>query len=199
MKIIVIGATGTIGSNIVRKLEEQHEVIRVGSKSGDYQLDLTSPEEIEKMYKSIDNIDAVVSATGSASFKKLEEMTPELNTVAVQSKLLGQINLVLIGQHYLNANGSFTLTTGVMMDDPIVHGSSAAMANAGVASFVKSAAIELKNGIRINSVSPTIVEESLSKYGAFFDGFNPVPVDRVSNAYIKSIAGAQTGQNYTVY
>ncbi|MGG1593851.1 short chain dehydrogenase [Terribacillus saccharophilus] len=199
MKIIVIGATGTIGNAVVNKLKEHHEVIKVGSKSGDYQLDITSPEEIEKMFKSIENVDAVVSATGSASFKKLEEMTPELNSVAVQSKLLGQINLVLIGQHYLNTNGSFTLTTGVMKDDPIVHGASAAMANGGVASFVKSAAIELKNGIRINAVSPNIVEQSLDKYGSFFAGYTPVPVDRVANAYIKSIEGAQTGQNYNIY
>ena len=195
----MIGATGTIGTAIVKKLREEHDVISVGSKSGDYQLDLTSPVEIEKMFKRIDNVDAVVSATGSASFEKLENMTPELNAVAVQSTLLGQINLVLIGQHYLNENGSFTLTTGVMMDDPILQGSSAAMANGGVAAFIKSAAIELKKGIRINSVSPTIVEESLAVYGDFFKGFNPVPVDSVANAYIKSVEGAQTGQNYRIY
>ncbi len=91
MKIIVIGATGTIGNAVVNKLKEHHEVIKVGSKSGDYQLDITSPEEIEKMFKSIENVDAVVSATGSASFKKLEEMTPELNSVAVQSKCLARL------------------------------------------------------------------------------------------------------------
>ena len=53
MKIIVIGATGTIGTAIVKKLREEHDVISVGSKSGDYQLDLTSPVEIEKMFKRI--------------------------------------------------------------------------------------------------------------------------------------------------
>lgn len=200
MKIIVIGATGTIGKNMSKKLKDNHhEVIEVGSQSGDYQLDITSPEQIEKMYKDIGNVDAVVSATGGATFKALSDMTLEDNNVAIQSKLLGQINLVLIGQHYLNENGSFTLTSGIMMDDPIRLGSSAAMANGGVAGFVTSAAVELKRGLRINNVSPNVVEEALDKYGEFFKGFTAVPVEKVANAFIKSVEGAQTGQTYRIY
>ena len=130
------------------------------------------------MYKDIGNVDAVVSATGGATFKALSDMTLEDNNVAIQSKLLGQINLVLIGQHYLNENGSFTLTSGIMMDDPIRLGSSAAMANGGVAGFVTSAAVELKRGLRINNVSPNVVEEALDKYGEFFKGFTAVPVEK---------------------
>lgn len=200
MKIVVIGATGTIGKSVSMKLKENnHEVIEVGSKSGDYQLDITSPTEIEQMYKDIKDIDAVVSATGGATFKSLSDMSLEENNVAIKSKLLGQINLVLIGQHYLNKNGSFTLTSGIMMDDPILLGSSAAMANGGVSGFVTSAAVELKNGLRINNVSPNVVEEALDKYGEFFKGFTAVPVDKVANAFIKSVEGAQTGQTYKVY
>ena len=200
MKIVVIGATGTIGKSVSKKLKENnHEVIEVGSKSGDYQLDITSPTEIEQMYKDIKDIDAVVSATGGATFKSLSDMSLEENNVAIKSKLLGQINLVLIGQHYLKKNGSFTLTSGIMMDDPILLGSSAAMANGGVSGFVTSAAVELKNGLRINNVSPNVVEEALDKYGEFFKGFTAVPVDKVANAFIKSVEGAQTGQTYKVY
>lgn len=200
MKIIIIGATGTIGSKVVEKLENRgHEVIKVGSKTGDYQLDITSPKEIEGMYKSIPDVDAVVSATGGATFKALNEISIEENQFAVQSKLLGQINLVLIGQHYLNENGSFTLTSGIMMDDPIKMGSSAAMANGGIVGFVTSAAVELQNGLRINNVSPNVVQEALGKYGEFFKGFTAVPVDKVANAFVKSVEGAQTGQTYKVY
>lgn len=200
MKIVIIGATGTIGRKVTEKLESNgHETIKIGSKTGDYQLDITSPKEIEEMYKNIPNIDAVVSVTGGATFKALNEMSIEENQVAVQSKLLGQINLVLIGQHYLNKKGSFTLTSGIMMDDPIKMGSSAAMANGGIVGFVTSAAIELQNGLRINNVSPNVVEEALGKYGAFFKGFTAVPVDTVANAFVKSVEGAQTGQTYKVY
>jgi len=37
----------------------------------------------------------------------------------LQDKLLGQVRVVLIGQHYLNDGGSITLTSGIAVDDPI--------------------------------------------------------------------------------
>ncbi len=199
MKILIIGGTGTIGESVSDKLIPNHEVIIASKSSGDYQVDITSVESIEQMYKDIPNIDAVISTTGASHFGDLSELTPELNEIAINSKLKGQVNLVLIGQNYINDRGSFTLTTGIMMDDPILKGSSAAMANGAVASFVKSAAIELKRDLRINSVSPSVLEESLRKYGEFFKGFNPVPADKVANAFVKSVEGAQTGQVYRVY
>ena len=123
MKIILVGAHGTIGSAVVTELEENgHEVIKVGRNSGDYQMDMTNVEDIKLMFQQIENIDAVVSTAGAANFDDLSELTPESNEVAITSKLLGQINLVLIGQHYINDGGSFTLTTGVIMDDPIKGG-----------------------------------------------------------------------------
>ncbi|QGH34478.1 short chain dehydrogenase [Gracilibacillus salitolerans] len=199
MKILIIGGTGIIGESVSDKLTPNHEVIIASKSSGDYQVDITSVKSIEQMYKDIPNIDAVISTTGASHFGDLSELTPELNEIAINSKLKGQVNLVLIGQNYINDGGSFTLTTGIMMDDPILKGSSAAMANGAVASFVKSAAIELKRNLRINSVSPNVLEESLRKYGEFFKGFNPVPADKVANAFVKSVEGAQTGQVYRVY
>lgn len=199
MKIIVIGGTGTIGKAVAEKLKTDHEVIVASRSGGDINVDITSEASIEQMYKTVPNIDAVISTTGASHFGQLKDLTPELNEKAIESKLKGQVNLVLIGQHYINEGGSFTLTTGIMMDDPIVNGTSAAMANGGVASFVKSAAIELEHGRRINAVSPNVLNESLGKYGAFFKGFNPVPGDKVANAYVKSVEGAQTGQVYKIY
>ncbi|SDK37493.1 short chain dehydrogenase [Sediminibacillus albus] len=199
MKVLLIGGTGTIGKSVADKLKTNHEVIIASKSTGDYKVDITSSDSIEQMYKDLSNMDAVISTTGASHFGHLSELTPELNEIAIDSKLKGQVNLVLIGQKYINEGGSFTLTTGIMMDDPILRGSSAAMANGAVASFVKSAAIELKRNIRINTVSPTVLEESLGKYGEFFKGFNPVPAAKVANAYVKSVEGAQTGQVYQVY
>lgn len=199
MKIVVVGGTGTIGSAVAEKLKAEHEVIIASKTTGDYKVDITSAASIEQMYKEIPDIDAVISTTGASHFGDLGELTPEQNEIAIESKLKGQVNLVLIGQHYINERGSFTLTAGIMMDDPILKGSSAAMANGGVASFVKSAAIELQRGLRINVVSPNVLKESEEKYGEFFKGFDPVAADKVANAYLKSAAGAQTGQVYRVY
>ncbi|MGX7125266.1 short chain dehydrogenase [Enterococcus viikkiensis] len=199
MRILVVGGTGTIGQAVVSKLSKEHEVITAGRTSGDVQVDLTSTESIESLFKKVGHVDAIVNASGAATFKLVEDMTPEDNLVAVQSKLLGQINLALIGQKYLHNYGSITLTTGVMKDDPIPGGASAALANGGVTAFVKSAAIDFTHGIRINCVSPNVLVESFEKYKESFRGFTPVPVERVATAYVKSVEGKQTGQEYQIY
>ncbi|TFJ93254.1 short chain dehydrogenase [Lentibacillus salicampi] len=199
MRIVVVGASGTIGKKITEALTPNHEVLRAGRNGVDVSVDLMSQESIVNMYETVGQVDAVINASGGANFKAVPDLTPELNEKGIESKLKGQINLVLLGQDYLNDGGSFTLTTGVMMDDPIPMGASAAMANGGVKAFVKTAAIEMARGIRINCVSPNIVEESWDRIGHLFAGFSPVPAERVARAYVKSVEGAQTGQNYEVY
>ncbi|WP_188456997.1 short chain dehydrogenase [Virgibacillus oceani] len=199
MKILVVGASGTIGKAITKILEADNEIIRAGRNGADVSVDITSVDSIKTMYEKVGKLDAIVNAAGRAQFSPLAELTPELNEIGITSKLKGQINLVLLGQDYLNDNGSFTLTTGVMMDDPIRQGASAAMANGGVKAFVKSASIEMPRGIRINCVSPNAVQESWGRLRDYFQGFEAVPVSRVALAFKKSVYGAQTGQNYEVY
>ncbi|MBC1738477.1 short chain dehydrogenase [Listeria seeligeri] len=199
MKILLIGASGTLGSAVKERLEKKADVITAGRHSGDVTVDITSAASIKKMYEEVSKVDAIVSATGSATFSPLTELTPEKNAVTISSKLGGQINLVLLGIDSLNDNGSFTLTTGIMMEDPIVQGASAAMANGAVTAFAKSAAIEMPRGLRINTVSPNVLEESWDRLEPFFQGFNPVPAERVARAFEKSVFGAQTGESYRVY
>ncbi|MBF2528034.1 short chain dehydrogenase [Listeria seeligeri] len=199
MKILLIGASGTLGSAVKERLEKKADVITAGRHSGDVTVDITSVDSIKKMYTQVGKVDAIVSATGSATFSPLTELTPEKNAVTISSKLGGQINLVLLGIDSLNDNGSFTLTTGIMMEDPIVQGASTAMANGAVTAFAKSAAIEMPRGLRINTVSPNVLEESWDRLEPFFQGFNPVPAERVARAFEKSVFGAQTGESYRVY
>ncbi|GIO30686.1 MULTISPECIES: short chain dehydrogenase [Paenibacillus] len=199
MKIIVVGAHGTLGKAICDELSPRHDIVSAGRSKGDVTVDIMSPESIKAMYEKVGSVDAVVCAAGDAYFGRLEELTPEHNEIAVQSKLKGQINLVLIGKDYVNDRGSFTLTTGIIMDDPILGGISSAMAGGAVRAFVQAAAIELPRGIRINDVSPNVLEESMDSYAPFFPGFEPVPAARAAKAYRKSVEGAQTGQTYKVY
>ncbi|ASU34685.1 short chain dehydrogenase [Mucilaginibacter xinganensis] len=198
MKIIVVGATGTIGKHITAALQKEHEVITAGSKSGDLQVDITSPESIERFYEQAGKFDALVSATGSAYFGPLNTMKDSDFRVGINSKLMGQVNLVLTGQHYVNHKGSFTLTSGILSEDPIVLGANLSAVNGAINSFVKSVAVEIDNGVRINAVSPGVFEES-PDYFPYFAGHIPVKMDRVTQAYIKSVLGALTGQVIEVY
>lgn len=198
MKIIIVGATGTLGKHVTAALEKDHEVIKVGSKSGDLQVDISSPESIERFYEQLGSFDALISTTGNGHFGPLSTMTYADFMKGVNSKLMGQVNLVLTGQRYINPKGSFTLTSGILSEDPIVLGANLSTVNGALEAFVKAAAIELENGVRINSISPGVVEDSPS-YFPFFPGHSPVTMDKVTMAYIKSVLGAQTGQVYKVY
>ncbi|SOC06418.1 NAD(P)-dependent dehydrogenase (short-subunit alcohol dehydrogenase family) [Ureibacillus xyleni] len=199
MKILLIGATGTIGSAVYSELSSRHEIITAGRNGADIPVDITSPESIVKMYEAVGMVDAVINTAGNTFFGSFSELTLENNEIALQSKLKGQINLVLLGRNYVNDHGSFTLTTGITMDDPIVGGVSAAMACGAISAFVKSAALEMPRGIRINNISPTVLEESIDIYEPYFPGFVPVPGSKVASAFRKSVEGAQTGQTYRVY
>lgn len=200
MKVVVIGAFGTIGSQVAQLLRKYgYDVITASRHQGDVRVDIADLTSIEAMFRKIGTVDAIVNVAGAVKVMPLDKMTPADNMVAVTSKLLGQINLALIGQHHLNDNGSITLTTGVTKDDPIAGGASGAMANGGVAAFVKSAAVDLKRGLRINCVSPTIVEESYEQLKDSYAGFIPIPAKLAATGYLKSVQGKQTGQEYRIY
>ncbi|RFZ90748.1 short chain dehydrogenase [Mucilaginibacter conchicola] len=197
MRIIIIGATGTIGKHVVNALAENNEIVKVGSKSGDYQVNLTDTASIKNLFEQVGPFDALVSVAGDGHFGPLTSMTDADFRVGINSKLMGQVNLVLIGQHYINPKGSFTLTSGSLGEDPIVLGSSLSTINSALDAFAKAAAIELENGVRINTVGPDVVEESPA-YFPFFPGHIPVSMHRVAQAYVKSVLGAQTGQAYKI-
>lgn len=198
MKIIVVGGTGTIGQAVVKELSKRHEVIIAGRSQGDVKVDIKDYQSILSMYQSIGPFDALVSTVGKVHFGPLIDMTADNYFVGIHDKLMGQVNLVLAALPYINDNGSFTLTSGILSRDPIRLGSSAAMVNAAIDGFVKGAAIELPRGIRINSISPTVLSESMDVYAEYFYGFAPVSAARVALAYSKSVEGAQTGQVYQV-
>jgi NAD(P)-dependent dehydrogenase (short-subunit alcohol dehydrogenase family) len=199
MRVLVVGASGTIGRAIVAELEPRHDIIRVGKSSGELQTDITDPAAIKGMYEEAGSVDAVVSATGKVNFAPFADMTAEDYALGLTDKLMGQVNLVLIGRDYVSQGGSFTLTTGVLDTDPIVQGTSASMVNGAINAFTAAAAIEMPRGHRINTVSPGVIEEAMDVYAPYFRGFEAVPAARAALAYAKSVEGAQTGRVYEVH
>lgn len=197
MKILLIGASGTVGRAVAQELH-QHEIIRAGRTSGDVHVDITSDESVAALFEKTGTIDAIVATTGNLFFGPLEKMTTQDFSIGLQDKLLGQVRLTLVGQHYLREGGSITLTSGIVGQEPIAQGVNATTVNAALEGFVKAAACELKRGQRINVVSPTMLSESQEAYGPFFPGFESVPAARVALAYRRSIEGVQTGRVYTV-
>lgn len=200
MKILVIGGQGTIGKRVCTAFRErEHEVIVAGRNSGDVRVDINVPSSIESMFKSAGAIDACICTAGTGYYGPFDTMTSEMMLPGIEGKLLGQVNLVLLGKSWLNEGGSFTLTSGIAAEHPARNGTCVSMINGAVNSFVLSAAQELKGQRRINAVSPGLVEDSYERYGAFFPGYNLVPMQKLVNAYILSVEGAVNGKVLKVY
>jgi len=199
MKILLIGASGTIGKRIYDRFAKKHEVVNASRSGADVSVDITDAVSIQKMYETVKGIDAVICAAGPAKFGPFSELTEDDFYVGIRGKMMGQVNLVRIGQKYLNDGGSFTLTTGILAEEPVFGSVALSLINGGVNSFVKAAAQELPRGLRVNVISPTVVQDSAEAYADFFPGFDPVSMERVVNGYVRSVETRINGEIIRIY
>jgi NAD(P)-dependent dehydrogenase (short-subunit alcohol dehydrogenase family) len=191
MRIILIGGNGTIGREVARALEVKNEVVIASRSSGTLQVDIASPESVEAMFRNAGAFDAVVCAAGSARFGPLDDLEYEDFLFSFSNKLMGQVNLVRIGRTYINDNGSFTLTSGVLAKEPMPGSSAISMVNAGLEGFVRAAQLELERGVRVNVVSPVWVQETLLAMGR--STAEGMPAALVARAYVASVSGTMKG------
>ena len=198
MRVLIVGASGTIGRAVTTELGQRHDVVTAGRNSGDLQLDITDSDSIRAAFAAAGPLDAVVSTTGTVKFAPFSELDAAGYEIGLRDKLMGQVNLVLIGRDSISDGGSFTLTTGVLDREPIVAGSSASMVNGAINAFVGAAAIEMPRGQRINAVSPGVIQEAMEAYAPYFRGFESVPAARAALAYSRSVEGARTGVVFRV-
>lgn len=192
MRVIVIGATGTIGLAVVAALSARHDVVTVGNTRGTFQVDLASPESISRMFEAVGAFDALVSTAGRAAFAGLSDLKDADFQFSLSNKLMGQANLVRIGSRFIRDGGSFTLTSGVLSQEPMKGSAAISMVNAGLEGFVRAAALELPRGLRVNVVSPPWVTETL--IARKMDPSIGLPAATVAQAYVMSVEGTITGQ-----
>ena len=198
-KILLVGASGTLGKAVAAHLRQRHEVITASRSDAAHPVDLGDEQSVSALLQAVGPLDAIVFTTGNVHFGPLTQMTAAQFNQGLQDKLLGQVRLALLGQHHLNEGGSITLTTGILTEQPIAQGANATAVNAAVEGFVRAAALELPRGLRINVVSPSVLVEALDAYGDFFPGFEPVSAARAALAYQRSIDGIANGQVFKVW
>jgi NAD(P)-dependent dehydrogenase (short-subunit alcohol dehydrogenase family) len=191
MKIVVVGPSGVIGTEVAKQLEGRHEVIRASRTTSTHHIDITKSDTISECLEHIGRVDALVCAAGDNKFAPMNDLTDADFAFGFASKVMGQVNLARIGQRYVRDNGSITLTSGVTGRQPIPGTTSIAMNNSAIEGFVRAAALEMPRGIRINAVCPQWSIATLEKYG--MDPSWGVPAELIAQGYVASVEGTMTG------
>ena len=191
MRILVVGATGTVGRAVVDALSASNEVISASLRSSTVKVDIADPASIQQMYRSVGRLNAVVCAAGQAKFAPLAQLSEADFRFCLDNKLMGQVNLVRYGFEHVEDAGSFTLTTGILAQAPMPGSAAISLVNAGVEGFIRAAALEAPRKIRVNAVSPPWVAETLQALK--MDTSQGLPATIVARAYVRSVTGTDTG------
>ena len=192
MKVLVIGATGTIGRAVVQAIGNLHEVIPASLHRSALTVDISDRESIRKMFDTIGRVNAVICAAGPAKFGPLNSLTDADFSFCLENKLMGQVNVVRLGLDHLNDNGSFTLTSGILSRRPMKGSAAISLVNSALEGFCRAAALEMPRGIRVNVVSPNWVTDTLKALN--MDPAMGTPVETVAQAYLKALEGNMNGE-----
>ncbi len=192
MKVIVVGATGTIGKAIVQAIGKSHEVIPVSFSKSAIKVDISDSRSIREMFQATGRVDAVISAAGLAKFGPMASLMDEDFALGLNNKLMGQVNVVRLGMDYINDGGSFTLTSGILSRKPMQGSTAISLVNAALEGFGRAAALEMPRGIRMNIVSPNWVIDTLKAFN--MDPSIGTPVEVVAQAYVRALDGSMNGQ-----
>ncbi len=191
MRILVIGATGTIGRAAVEALTPRHEIIAASHSRSALKIDLTSPDSIRAALDAAAPVDAVVCAAGQARFNPLVKLTDEDFAFCLQHKLMGQVNVIRLALDRVRDGGSVTVTSGILARAPMPGRAAISLVNAGLEGFVRAAALEAPRRIRVNVVSPPWVTETLKAFG--MDPTPGQPAATVAQLYVRSVEGDASG------
>jgi NAD(P)-dependent dehydrogenase (short-subunit alcohol dehydrogenase family) len=191
MRVVIVGATGTIGKAIVQALTPRHEIVPVSHRHGVNRVDIADPTSIAEMYRAIGRVDALISAAGLAAFAPLAQLSDGDFDLSVRHKLMGQVNLVRLGLREIADGGSITVTSGILGRQPSPGSAAVSLVNAGLEGFVRAAALEAPRRIRVNAVSPPWVTETLQALG--MDVTPSLPAAAVARAYVRSVEGSESG------
>jgi NAD(P)-dependent dehydrogenase (short-subunit alcohol dehydrogenase family) len=192
MKIVVIGATGTIGKAVADALATKgHEVIRASRKSA-VRVDIEDAATLNALFAQTKDIDAVVCCAGGAGWGPLAGLTDADFAMSLRYKLMGQVNVVRVAKDKVKDGGSITVTSGILATRPTPGSAAVSLVNSGLEGFVRAAGLEMQRGVRVNVVSPPWVKETLRSMK--MDESHGLAAAGVAKAYVAAVEGKANGE-----
>jgi cyclic-di-GMP-binding biofilm dispersal mediator protein len=211
--ILVLGASGVLGSNIATKLAQAGATVMATSSTlesaervphaGNPRLlvDLTNPESIrvliEYLIESDAKIDGIVNATGVVAFGNFTELSPEVLTKLFAVNTTGPIQLIQGLLPALKAsaaagNDPFIVNiSGVVAETPMAGLAAYSASKAASFAFNQAISRELRrDGIRVIDARPGHTETGLA--GRAIGGVAPafptgMSAEQVSDRIVKAI------------
>ena len=196
MKTLIIGATGTIGKEIKRLSKTRGDTVISASRLSDPSINIEDSNSLEDYFEDSPELDAIICVAGNASFGRLADLNDDQIKIGLNSKLLGQINLVRKAIKKLNPGGTIILTGGMLAFSPWPETSNIAMANAGLEGFVKAASLELSDNKRVAIVHPPLVQETAKAMG--IDSTPWPTASKVAETYLNAISDQSKGTSFFV-
>ncbi len=190
-KILVIGASGLVGSHIVSQLGDQHDVIAASRTSDAYPVDISDEESVKALFQKTGLVDAIICTAGMANFAPWDQATTADWSFAISNKMMGQINIVRHGCAHVTEGGAIVLTTGVLARHPIPGSAMVSAVNAAVEAVIAAVKIELDGSVRIGAISPGWVTETMTAMG--MDPTPGIPAADVAAHFVRFIESGQHG------
>jgi len=174
-KVLIVGATGGIGSEVARLIKGSNADVFVTGHDADklskigtelrltsdriFQLDITNHKAVEqvaeKIHQQIDCLDIIINAAGIGIIKPLESLTYEDFDKTININLKGTFNLfkAFIPVMKAKKEGLFINIPGVLGKAPMAGAGAYSASKYGINGLVKSVREELKRtNIRLTNI-----------------------------------------------
>ena len=190
-RVLVIGSTGLLGSQIVKALQGRAEVVEASASRAPLKVDIADPASLRRLFEKVGPVDGIVCAAGTARFLPWARATEDDWAHGLANKLMGQVNVVRLGTASVREGGAITLTTGVLAQHPMPGGAIFTTVNAAVEGFARAAAVELGTRVRVNVVSPGWITETLRAMG--MDESIGLSAAQAALAYVRQVESGASG------
>ena len=190
-RVLVVGASGLLGGEVVKALAGRADVVAASRTGSSETVDITDKDSLEALFARVGRVDAVVCTAGMVPYVQWADAGDDDWAQGVSQKLMGQVSLTRIGARFVRDGGSITLTTGTLAQHPMPGSSIVTTVNAAVEGFVRSAALEIGRGVRVNAVSPGWITETLVAMG--MDPSPGLPAAAVAARFVRLIESDENG------
>lgn len=176
-RFVVLGGTGGIGSQVVRRLTDAGARVMVGARGEDrlaslaeetgaeiHSMDATDPQAVERVFdqavRHFDGIDGAINCVGTVFLKPAHRTNDEEweHTCALNLDTAFYTVRAAAGRMQ-KKGGTIVLVSSAAARIGLANHDAIAAAKAGVIGLIRSAAATYaRSGVRVNGVAPGLVE-----------------------------------------